>query len=391
MLRIALTTWTDVFNAGGMEGAILRIAKGLAKYYDIEVDIMMLLPEEQIPFQPDGLNGILSLPSPWERVNFYKIGNWTGGTLELHKWGDIHRSILELHSKRQYSLFHGFYASISGFIATYAAAELNLPSIISVRGCDVNRDVFNTGRFFHLKWAIENATRVTALSKELLHRSHVISPCLHKGKVIHNSINPENFDVGVYENSYSKPLLGSLGVFRNVKGLEVLLSAFQIFLAKYPTAQLLLIGDVKIDEKQHFNKLLQKYGVEARVALTGIIPQKEVLCYLRSLDMFLFTSVQDACPNVVLEAMLSEIPIVATRVGAVPDLIESGKHGILVSPGSSQDLYRAMDEIYTSQISSDMAKQAKDRVLTEFTLQKELAEYVDIYYQCFEPKSGINN
>lgn len=378
MKRIALMTWTQVYGTGGMEGSILRIARSLTRHFDVEVDILMLLPTEQVEFHTEGMNGIDELASPSDRIHLYKLGTWTGGTLELHKWGDIHRAILELHEIRQYHLIHGFYASISGFIAVFVARELGLPCVVSIRGCDVSRDVFNTGRFQHLHWALENATFVTALSEELLNRADVISPCKQKGRVILNSIDPEYFSDGIHESlPTGHPLVGSLGVFRNLKGLEVLLSAFRMVISDLPQAHLLLIGDIKSDEKDNSLQMIARYGLHSRTSLTGFVQHREVLRYLRSLDLFVFTSLQDACPNVILEAMLAEVPIVASDVGAVSELL--GKHGRLVKPGSAQSLSEEIRKTLASTNSREMAANARLRAIDEFTPYREAAEYIEVY------------
>ena len=62
---------------------------------------------------------------------------------------------LKLARERQYDLMQAFYASLTGFLTVYAARELNIPSIVSIRGNDIIRDVFHTERFPKLKWALE--------------------------------------------------------------------------------------------------------------------------------------------------------------------------------------------------------------------------------------------
>lgn len=385
--RIAVMTWTNVFGAGGMEGSILRLARNLSSNFNLQIDVLMLLPDNQIEFNPFGKNGITKIEHQIENVNIYKIGSWTGGTMELHRWGDVHRAVLELCGERNYALLHGFYASISGFVAAYAAREINLPSVISIRGCDVNRDVFNTGRIYHLKWALENSTYVTALSEELLKRANIISPCYDRGKVILNSIDPAFFNEGVQQLNLPHPLIGSLGIFRNLKGVEVLLCAFNMLLSKHPTSHLLLIGDVKPDEKLFFDNLVSKYNLSDRITITGIIPQRDVLRYLRCLDVFAFTSVQDACPNTVLEAMLAKIPVVATGVGAVPEMIKHKKNGLLVDVGSAESLCNGLREMLQDNKKNFYIEESYEKILTDFSPSQEAQSYFEIYdWICFQNK-----
>jgi glycosyltransferase involved in cell wall biosynthesis len=84
--------------------------------------------------------------------------------------------------------------------------------------------------------------------------------------------------------------------------------------------------------------------------------------------------------------MLAGLPIVATHAGAVPELIEDGKHGLLVQPGSAIELCEAMLRMLDDDTNRQQyGKQAQQRALTEFVPQKELAAFWEIYHECTGP------
>jgi L-malate glycosyltransferase len=276
-----------------------------------------------------------------------------------------------------------FYASITGFPTVYPACELNIPSIVSIRGNDIIRDVFHSERFPYLKWSLENATQFTAVSQEGLQRAQILSASPQKGRVILNSIRPEDYSEGIQDLRLSRPLIGSLAVFKNKKGLEVLLCAFKMLLQYYPTAHLLLAGFIIPKEQNSFDTLVAKYNLSDKITITGRIPGRDVLRYLRSMNIFAFTSLHDGCPNTILEAMLAGIPIVATRAGAVPELIEDGKHGLLVQPGSAIELRDTLLKMLdTNTDKQQYGKHAQERVLAKFAPQRELAAYWEVYQEC---------
>ncbi len=380
LLRIALITCDDIFEAGGVGTSIVRIARGLSTRYNMQVDILMLNSSNRAEFNPHGRNGILQLDQRIEDVTLFKLASWTGGTSQAQRWVDMHYALLELAQERQYDLMQAFYASITGFPAVYAAHELNIPSIVSIRGNDIIGDVFNTERFPYLKWALENATQFTTVSQEGLNRARILSARRNKGRVILNSIRPQDFAEGIQDLQLPRPVIGSLAVFKDKKGLEVLLCAFSMLLQRYPTAHLLLAGFVIPEEQDRFERFITKYNLEHKITITGRISRQDALRYLRNMDVFAFTSLHDGCPNTVLEAMLAGIPIVATRSGAVPELIEDGKHGLLVRPGSATELCEAMASMLD--IGTDRyryGEQARERVLTRFAPQRELEEYREVY------------
>ena len=85
----------------------------------------------------------------------------------------------------------------------------------------------------------------------------------------------------------------------------------------------------------------------------------------------------------VLEAMLAGVPIVATRAGAVPQLIEHNKHGLLVQPGSATELCEAMVKMLGDDTKrQEFGKQAQLRVLSDFAPHNELEAYWQIYQEC---------
>jgi glycosyltransferase involved in cell wall biosynthesis len=383
LLRIALISCDDIFEAGGVGTSIVRIARGLSTRYNMQVDILMLNSSNRAEFNPHGRNGIIQLDQRIEDVTLFKLASWTGGTSQAQQWVDMHYALLELAQERQYDLMQAFYASITGFPAVYAAHELNIPSIVSIRGNDIIGDVFNTERFPYLKWALENATQFTAVSQEGLNRARILSARPTKGRVILNSIRPQDFAEGTQDLQLPRPVIGSLAVFKNKKGLEVLLCAFSMLLQRYPTAHLLLAGFVIPEEQERFERFITKYNLEHKITITGRISRQDALRYLRNMDVFAFTSLHDGCPNTVLEAMLAGIPIVATRSGAVPELIENGKHGLLVRPGSATELCEAMARMLdTGTDRYRYGEQARERVLTRFAPQRELAEYREVYQEC---------
>src|SRR6266496_3334161 len=381
-LRIAFTTCDDIFDAGGVSTSITRIARGLSTNYNAQIDILMLHSDQHAEFNPRGRNGIIKLDQILHNVTMYKLISWTGGSSAAQHWVDVHYALLELARERRYDLMQAFYASITGFPTVYTALELNIPSIVSIRGNDIIRDVFYSERFPSLKWALENATQFTAVSQEGLQRARILSACPNKGSVILNSIRPEDYSEGTQEFDVSRPIIGSLAVFKSKKGIEVLLCAFSMLLHQYPTAHLLLVGFVIPGEQNSFETLVTKYNLHDRITLTGRIPRHDALRYIRTMDIFAFTSLHDGCPNTVLEAMLAGIPIVATRAGAVPELIENGKHGLLVQPGSATELCEAMLRMLdTNTDKQQYGKQAQERVLTEFAPQKELESYWKVYLE----------
>ncbi len=349
----------------------------------MQVDILMLRDDEMTPFRPEGGNGITPLPSLLDGLSLYRITPWIGSELHGQRWIEMHYALLELARVRRYELMQAFYATIAGFPTVYAARLLGIPSIVSIRGSDLVTDVFAPQWFSSLTWALQRATELTAVSQEGLQRARVLCDNPRKGRVILNSIRPEDFDEGVEQLSVPRPVrpvIGSLAVLRAKKGVEVLLAAFGLLLRRIPGAHLLLVGYVIHDEQEHFQTLIEKYGLQGKVTLTGRIDRRKSLRYLRAMDVFAFSSLHDGCPNAVLEAMLAACPIVATRAGALPEMIDDGREGMLVQAGSALELSEALVKMLElGEQRWHYGERARERVLRQFTLEREIEEYVEMY------------
>lgn len=377
--RIALTTTDDVDDAGGVENSIMRIARGLIAR-GVEVDILMLRLDEQSALREGGKNGITRLPLAHDGLALYRLVPWTGSGQAEQRWTEMHYALLELASERRYDLLQAFYASVAGFPTVYAAELLHIPSIVSIRGSDLIADVFHPQWFSPLVWALQHATQLTAVSQEGLERARVLCGSPEKGRVILNSIRPQDFEEGTRELALPRPTIGSLAVFRAKKGIEVLLAAFHMLLERIPGAHLLLVGYVIPDEQRRFDELVARYGLADRLTLTGRVPRSDSLRYLRAVDVFAFASLHDGCPNAVLEAMLAGAPIVAARSGALPAMIEHGKEGLLVQPGSARDLCEAMQSVLSDgDAKRRYGERARERALRQFAPQREVEDYMELY------------
>ena len=377
--RIAFTTTDNVFDAGGVENSILRIARGLVDR-GMQVDILMLRDDEVTPFRPEGGNGITPVPSSLDGLSLYRITPWIGIEQHEQRWIEMHYALLEIARERHYELMQAFYATSAGFPTVYAARLLGIPSIVSIRGSDLVTDVFAPQWFSALTWALQHATELTAVSQEGLQRARVLCDDPRKGRVIPNSIRSEDFEEGSEQLDIPRPVIGSLAVFRAKKGVEVLLAAFHLLLRRIPQAHLLLIGYVVPAEQQHFQALIEKYDLQGKVTLTGRIDRRKSLRYLRAIDVFAFSSLHDGCPNAVLEAMLAGCPIVATRAGALPEMIDDGREGMLVQPGSALELSEALVKMLElGEERRRFGERARERVLRQHTLEREIGEYVELY------------
>lgn len=127
-----------------------------------------------------------------------------------------------------------------------------------------------------------------------------------------------------------------------------------------------VIGDGQL--RRQLQQQIVDHGLQNRFFLVGHLA--EAARYLPALDVFVLPSVKEGFPWSVLEAMAAKVPVVATRVGAVPEMLEDHASGLLVQPGSAERMAAAIVELLGSdRLRQDLAIRAHQQVITKFSLR----------------------
>ncbi len=153
------------------------------------------------------------------------------------------------------------------------------------------------------------------------------------------------------------------------KGLETLLRA----IAKRPRITLLVIGDGP--ERAKCEALARQLDISERVEFRGWLgSQEEVLKALTSTKIFVMNSLSEGGPRIALEAMACGLPVIATKVGVMPDVIEDGKNGLLTT-GTPDDLIAKIETLLQDESLRQRLGQEAKGVLERFEREKLIANY----------------
>jgi glycosyltransferase involved in cell wall biosynthesis len=132
------------------------------------------------------------------------------------------------------------------------------------------------------------------------------------------------------------PLLAFAGRLTAPKALGVLLEA----VARVPDVELVLAGDG--DERDALEAKARGLGLDGRVSFLGPLPREEVLDLFRRADAVCLSSIWENFPHTLVEALAVGTPVIATRVGGVPEIVEDGQNGLLVEPDDPEALAAAI-------------------------------------------------
>lgn len=294
--------------------------------------------------------------------------------------------IVEEHQREPFDLIHAYFLPMAGFVGVYAGNYLNIPSVVSIRGNDIERAAFDPSKFSHVMYALQNATAITTNASILAKKAKAfIDREIH---IIPNGIDAALFkpmernealaEMLQVEGQRSK-VIGFVGELREKKGLATLLSGYAQ-LAKKISASLLIVGEVREGEDKKFFDEFRNSNPEYRITITGQVPHKDLPAYYSLMDIFVHPSLRDGMPNAVLEAMACEIPIIATPVGGVMDVIEDGVNGFLVNVIDADGLAQKMAEVLSQPEKREaVARSGREAVLSQYTLEKELQANLKIY------------
>ena len=159
---------------------------------------------------------------------------------------------------------------------------------------------------------------------------------------------PNGIDLKRFEGLKRKPHDGftviTVARLEKVKGIDYLIKSISNLKSQILNLRLLIIGDGS--ERKNLENLARELGLEAKVKFFGQIDSEEIPEYLAMADCFVLPSLREGFGIAILEAMAAGVPVIASRVGGILDLIKDGKTGLLVESGSPEAIARAILRIH---------------------------------------------
>lgn len=161
-------------------------------------------------------------------------------------------------------------------------------------------------------------------------------------------------------------IVGTIANFYPTKGLKYLIEAADNF--KNDETVFVIIGDGP--ERRSLDKLIKEKGLEKKVFLIGRIPNARRL--IAGFDIFVLPSVKEGFPWALLEAMASKVPVIASGVGAVPEMLDDGINGFVVEPAKPGQIAQKIQKIISmdDHQKQELGIQAHQTVLHKFSLEK---------------------
>ncbi len=195
-------------------------------------------------------------------------------------------------------------------------------------------------------------------------------------EIVHCGVDPTAYPVRAHDGTGRQVV--SVGRLDVVKGYTVLLDAVAAMVAGGADVVLTLVGDGP--DRAALERQADRLGLGARVTFPGARSPAEVVDELAGADVFVLPSFAEGVPVSLMEAMASGLPVVATRVGGVAELVDDGRSGLLVAPGDGDGLARAVGALLAdASARTDMGRAGRARVEEGFDSRREASRLRDLF------------
>ncbi|AKB13452.1 Glycosyltransferase involved in cell wall bisynthesis [Methanosarcina thermophila] len=248
------------------------------------------------------------------------------------------------------ALIHAHFSYPDGYGMMKLAKRWNIPLVISALGT-IERKVAYEGSYTskQIIEAMSFADRILSVSEDL--KLHIVNLGIDKNKV---HVVPNGVDIGKFKpagKAHARSILNLpqdknivlfVGALRKIKGVDYLIEAAHSFVDK--DTYLFMVG-----RDDGLKKNLEKRAYELKIAnyikFTGPVNHEDIPLWISASDILVLPSLSEGRPNVILEALACEVPVVATDVGGIPELMVDGETGYLVPPKSPDELSRKINKL----------------------------------------------
>jgi glycosyltransferase involved in cell wall biosynthesis len=240
-------------------------------------------------------------------------------------------------------------------------------------------------RLYHFmdRLVVRFADRIVAVSRELAERT-VPRRQFHKVRVVENAIAARKIDPNPFlvagwkaRNGIGKKrVITCVGRLSPEKGHAMLLEATRRLADTGLAFRLLLVGDGPL--RAELEKKCERLRLRACVRFLG--EMREIDLVYGATDILVLPSFKEGMPNVVLEGMSHGLPMVVTRVGAIPDMLHDGVDAMLVEPGDVMALSRALQHLLMHpQAARVLGQAAKKALFPRFSVSRRAENFIGIY------------
>jgi len=322
---------------GGVENAMHKLSRELGKKHDITV-----LASNMTDRVPGGVK-IRNIPF----IAFLSL------------WKLLYLPLALLYGLFcRFDVICAFYATIPGLTGVLLKKLTNKPLIVSVRGWDVTVAPKGILGRFVVKTVLNNSDAIIAVSQSLKNEAEKLTN--KQIDVIYNGVEIPKSEKK--KGGKKQQTILYVGGLRAEKAPDILINAFKEVLKKHKKVRLVIVGDGYMEKK-----LKRMASGVKNIDFRGFVRNEKLSGYYNNADIIVIPSLSEGLPNTLLEAMAFGLPVIASRVGGIPEVVGE-ENGVLVEPGDQKALSEGINKLFKKpRLMREMGKKNRKKVELKFS------------------------
>lgn len=264
-------------------------------------------------------------------------------------YASLYPLMREIRRDFAYDVILATWAYPDGVAAALYAQGAGVPLVTTVLGSDVNELPEHRALRPQIAWGLKRAQRVVSVSGAMGEKVVELGVPRDRVVVQHNGVDGAEFTIRDRAEARAhlgldpkRPVVLYVGNVKEEKGVAVLVEAMAHLTKKRGLAEvdLCLVGSGELLDK--LKARASELGLERTIRFCGRQLHTEIPRWMAACDVFCLPSYREGCPNVILEALASGRPVVASRVGGIPELLEDDKNGVMAPAGEPEALAESL-------------------------------------------------
>lgn len=293
-----------------------------------------------------------------------------------------------LRLRRRYDVVHAHYAFPSGWIGLWHRRFRGTPLVVTVHGSDVldlpvryPRMKEMIARVLH---AADRVITVSAFLRDELVSRWAVPPqriLVQSAGIDRQTFHTNREGAQRFRQRFGdQPLITFVGNLIPEKGVDVLVRAFARVRERVGAGHLILAGPpVNLDYFELLRNRVEELGLERNVTFMGPLPSEEVADLMSASDVFVLPSLREGLGLVALEAMACGVPVVASDVGGIPEVVQPGRTGLLVAPGDVPGLAGAIRRFLEDPVLARNCREAGLKLAAKHDIRQRVAQLLVLY------------
>ncbi len=372
--RIKILYIVDGFRLGGAETKLLELLKHLDRK-NYHISICSLNNEGEL------------------RKDFENLGAKVKVLGRKHRFDiSIIPKLIQFCKREKFDIVQNilFYADVVGTLSAKLAGVLGVISWETIS--HENESYEPVHRQIAYRFGMKFVDRIVAVSEDV-RQSIVKLRNINPGKIItiHYGVNLTKYNNAKRNAAVDFPCnarfpsIAVVARLNEVKGHKYLIEALKKVVEHFPNLKCLFVGDGNY--RKDLEEMVREFGLNNNVQFLGFCDNIEEI--LQTSDLFVLPSISEGLPNALLEAMACSVPVVATSVGGIPEVIKDGFNGILVPTRNETALSEKIVKLAKDrEYMMKLGKEGRKSVESHYSLQKQIEEFQSVYNELIIEKNA---